>query len=129
MTFSADIARFAEKAGESLDRTVRMVTLELFSAVIKSTPVDEGRARGNWQTTTGSPASGELDIRSEAATLAELKANVGGAGKVTYLANNLPYIYRLEMGWSTKKAPKGMVRGNFQRIESMISKAARENRV
>ena len=129
MTFSADIARFAEKAGESLDRTVRMVTLELFSAVIKSTPVDEGRARGNWQTTTGSPASGELDIRSEAATLAELKANVGGAGKVTYLANNLPYIYRLEMGWSTKKAPKGMVRKNFTRIESMISKAARENRV
>lgn len=129
MTFSADIAAFAQKAGESLDRTVRMVTLELFSAVIKSTPVDEGRARGNWQTTTGSPSSSVLDIRSESATIAELQANAGGAGKVTYLANNLPYIYRLEMGWSTQSPPHAMVRGNFQRIESMISKAARENRV
>lgn len=129
MTFSADIAAFAQKYGESLDKTVRNITTELFSQVIHDTPVDEGRARGNWQTTTGSPASGVLDIRSESATLAELKANVGGAGKVTYLANNLPYIYRLEMGWSTEKAPKGMVRVNFQRIESMISKATRENRV
>ena len=91
MSFQADIAKFAEKAGESLDKTVRMVTVELFSSVIKSTPVEEGRLRGNWQTTSDAAASGEVGLRSEAETISELKDNCGGAGSVTYMTNNLPY--------------------------------------
>jgi len=129
VSFSADIAAFANKAGESLDKTVRMVTLELFGSVIRSTPVDTGRARGNWQTTTSSPASGELDNRSESSALSELQQNAGGVGTVTYMANNLPYIKRLEEGWSTQSPPHAMVRANFTRIESIVANAARRNKV
>lgn len=128
MSFSADIAAFAQKAGESLDKTVRMVTLELFGSVIRGTPVDTGRARGNWQTTVQSPASDEVD-RPQSAAIAELSANAGGVGSVTYLANNLPYIYRLEMGWSNQSPPHAMVRGNFTRIQSMINAAVTQNKV
>lgn len=127
MTFSADITKFAEKAELSLDKTVRMVTVELFSSVIKGTPIDEGRARGNWQTTTQSPATGEVE-RNESAAQAELTQRVGGAGSVTYLTNNLPYIERLENGWS-KQAPAGMVRVNFTRVETLISNIAKQNKV
>jgi len=129
VSFSGDIAAFANKAGESLDKTVRMVTLELFGSVIRSTPVDTGRARGNWQTTTSSPASGELDNRSESSALSELQQNAGGVGTVTYMANNLPYIKRLEEGWSTQSPPHAMVRANFTRIESIVANAARQNKV
>ena len=129
MSFSGDIAAFANKAGESLDKTVRMVTLELFGSVIRATPVDTGRARGNWQTTTGSAASGELDNRSESSALSELQHNAGGLGTVTYLSNNLPYIKRLEEGWSTQSPPYAMVRANFTRIESIVANAARRNKV
>jgi len=128
MSFSADLAAFAAKSGESLDKTVRMVTLELFGSVIRGTPVDTGRARGNWQTTVQSPASDEVD-RPQSAAIAELSANAGGVGSVTYLANNLPYIYRLEMGWSTQSPPHAMVRGNFQRVQAIVANAARENKV
>jgi len=129
VSFSGDIAAFADKAGESLDNTVRMVTLELFGSVIRSTPVDTGRARGNWQTTVGSPAGGELGIRSESAAIAELEQNCGKVGEVTYMANNLPYIKRLEEGWSTQSPPHAMVRANFTRIESIVANAARQNKV
>jgi hypothetical protein len=44
VTFSADISAFAKRAGESLDNTVRGVTIELFAGVIRTTPVDTGRA-------------------------------------------------------------------------------------
>ena len=127
MSFSADIAAFAEKAGQSLDWTVRSVTLELFTSVIEDTPVDTGRARGNWQTSVGSPETGEVD-RSEQSAMGELYSKAGGYGKITYMANNLPYIGRLEYGWS-KQAPAGMVRKNFTRVEAIVAAAARKHKV
>lgn len=129
MSFSADIAAFANKAGESLDKTVRNVTIELGTAVMKDTPIDEGRAKGNWQTTVGSPATGIIDRIGEDGAIAELVQNAGGAGSVTYIANNLPYIYRLELGWSKQRPPYAMVRKNFTRIESMINSAVQKNKV
>ena len=129
MSFSADIAAFAQRAGESLDKTVRNVTIELGTAVMKDTPIDEGRAKGNWQTTVGAPATGIIDRVGHDAAIAELVQNAGGAGSVTYIANNLPYIYRLELGWSKQRAPYAMVRKNFTRIESMINSAVQKNKV
>lgn len=129
MSFSADIAAFANKSGESLDKTVRMVTIELGTAVMKDTPIDEGRAKGNWQTTVGSPAAGIIDRIGDSGAIAELTQNAGGAGSVTYIANNLPYIYRLELGRSKQRAPYAMVRKNFTRIESMINSAVQKNKV
>lgn len=129
MSFSGDIAAFAAKAGESLEQSHRWIILELFGIIIKNTPVDEGRAKGNWQTTVGSPAGGELGIRSESAAIAELEQNCGKVGTVTYMANNLPYIKRLEEGWSTQSPPYAMVRKNFTRIESIVANAARKNKV
>jgi len=130
VSFSGDIAAFAAKSGESLEQAHRWIILELFGIIIKNTPVDEGRAKGNWQTTVGSPAGGELGIRSESAAIAELEQNCGKVGEVTYLSNNLPYIYRLELGWSKKQSPPyAMVRKNFTRIESIVANAARQNKV
>ena len=52
-----------------------------------------------------------------------------GAGKVIYLTNNLPYIYRLEfLGWS-QQSPDGMARKNVARIQSIVRKAVAENKV
>lgn len=129
MSFSADIAAFAQKAGTSLDETVRAVTVELFTGIIVTTPIDTGRARGNWQTTTQTPASGEVDRLGVMESMAEVAAKAGGAGSITYLTNNLPYIIPLEEGHSDQAAPGAMVRGNFERVTSIVENAARRNRV
>ena len=131
MSFASDVAKYAKLAGASVDDTRRAIVLELFGSVIKDTPVDTGRARGNWQTSMDSPATGETDRKGEGVALAEVGQQTAsfGAGKVIYLTNNLPYIYRLEfLGWS-QQSPDGMARKNVARIQSIVRKAVAENKV
>lgn len=131
MSFSKDIASFTRKAASAHDKITRVATLELFSGIIRATPVDTGRARGNWQASVGSPVSGELDREDKAGSAAIADAEQStppGAGQVTYLANNLPYIEALEMGSSTQ-APEGMVRKNVDRVQKMVDIAISKNRV
>jgi hypothetical protein len=98
---------------QRIDRKVRAVTIGVFSSVIKMTPVDTGRAKGNWQCTIGTPASGENQLAdSEGAMIATVPNE---AGSKVYLTNNLPYIQRLEYGHSTQ-APSGMVRTSIDRF-------------
>lgn len=92
----------------------RRAGLEILSRVVLSTPVDTGRAMGNWQTDIDSIPAGEIDrldpsgqqtIQAGAATI---KASHNFP--VIHLANNLPYIGVLNYGrpegkqWS-RKAP------------------------
>ena len=130
MSFAKDFERFAKLTNASLDETGRAITLELFGSVIKDTPVDTGRARGNWQTSLGSPKDSEINRNGSGPALAEVASESAKfcMGKVIYLANNLPYIYRLEFGWSQQQ-PGGMVRRNAARIQSMVRKAVAENKV
>jgi hypothetical protein len=131
MSFSDDIRRFTTKTVEAHDKITRTATLELFSGVIKATPVDTGRARGNWQTAVGSPAQAETDRvdKSGGEAIAEVESKTPqGAGQVTYLSNNLPYIDELENG-SSKQAPEGMVRKNMDRVQRMVETAIRKNKV
>ena len=131
VSFAQQVALFAEKTGASLDETGRAITLELFGSVIKDTPVDTGRARGSWQTSIGAPKDSEINRDGSGPALAEVASESAkfGMGKVIYLANGLPYIYRLEfLGWS-KQAPAGMARRNVARIQSIVRKAVAENKV
>jgi hypothetical protein len=130
MSFASDVAAFAKKAGKSVDETWRAIVLELFGSVIKDTPVDTGRARGNWQTTIGIPASGVVDRLGEGEAVKEVSATAAdfSGGKVIYLANNLVYIKSLEEG-ASDQAPAGMVRKNVARIQQIVKRAASDNKV
>lgn len=82
-----------------------------------------GRARGNWQITLGTPAVGEIDrVDPEGTETTDEVEEVVAASNpdgVMYLTNNLPYIERLENGWSSQ-APAGMVRKNIARIDQIL---------
>lgn len=134
---------------KALKDTVRVVAIECFGGVIMGTPVGNpslwqspappgytgGTARANWQLTNGAPAQGEVNAAdsgnaTRSAVISELP-RLQFTGKYT-LANNLPYIERLEDGWSTQ-APQGMVKLSVARVEPMIPRiyqaALRRNRV
>lgn len=141
MPFAQQVALFAEKTGASMDETGRAIALELFSSVVKSTPVDTGRARGNWQASIGSAIETQ-SFRDEAGAIAQINSQVAqfGMGSVIFLSNNLPYAAVLEFGLygtgsgATSKttrdgysvqAPYGMVRVNVKRIKGRIGRIAR----
>lgn len=108
-----------------IDTQIRKSTIELFGSVIKMTPVDTGRARGNWQCTIGSPATSEIERldKTGSSAISEVVSTVK-SGTVVWLGNNVPYISRLEYDSWSKQAPAGMVRVSLARFGAMFSEAA-----
>lgn len=131
MSFSSDIEKIAKKLNQSIESTVRATALELFGSIIVGTPVLTGRAKGNWQTSINEPITSIVDRTGETESIAELKDVAGGsiAGKILWLSNNLPYIRRLEFDGHSSQAPAGMVRINVSRIKSIVSNAAKDNKL
>lgn len=131
MSFSSDIEKIAKKLNQSIESTVRATALELFGSIIVGTPVLTGRAKGNWQTSINEPITSIVDRTGETESIAELKNVAGGsiAGKILWLSNNLPYIRRLEFDGHSSQAPAGMVRINVSRIKSIVSNAAKDNKL
>ncbi|WP_138725683.1 HK97 gp10 family phage protein [Pseudomonas lactis] len=131
MGFSDQIRAFGITTSQAHDKVVRETTIALFTSVITETPVDEGAAKGSWQTTVAAPAEGQssrVDPSGRMA-IAEAMANTpAGAGQVTFLTSNLAYIERLENGWSMQ-APNGMVKRNVTRFQRMVDESAARNRV
>ncbi|MGI0119689.1 hypothetical protein [Zooshikella sp. RANM57] len=125
MSFSSDLNLFANSSIGAVERITNAIKLELFSGVILDTPVDTGRARGNWQTSTGYPATSTVERLGANASLNEMRNNLGGLDSATYLVNNLPYAVALEFGHSGQ-APSGMVRKNFARINQIIQRAVNQ---
>lgn len=112
--YGADIRRFFARASrEEASKATRAVSLRVLSGVVQRTPVDTGRARGNWQVSLGQAVNGTtVDVEDQAggATIAKGAATIGQQKgfQPVVLENNLPYINKLEDG-SSKQAPNGMV--------------------
>jgi hypothetical protein len=125
MSFASDIAKFAQKTGQKIDRAIVSVCYRISEAIVMGTPVDTGRARGNWIPTVNNPSGSTLTIDDKAGTMALAKigaVTINAPGSVYYLVNNLPYINRLEYGWS-QQSPQGMVRINVQNFQAALRKA------
>lgn len=131
-SFALDIAKFAEDAKGAIDDTMRAIIIEIGGSVIRMSPVDTGRFRGNWQFSIGAASTGELDRldKNGSAATAEL---VNGAiqfkaGETAYIVNNLPYAIPLEYGHSDQ-APGGIVRITLERFQRIVLDAVRNNQV
>lgn len=131
MSFKGDMDAATRRIIEAHNKITRAATIDLFSGTIKDTPVDTGRARGNWVTSVDNPAQGEIDRDDKAgsAAIAEVVAKTPeGAGQETFLSNSLPYIEKLEYGHS-QQAPSGMVRRNLARVQRIVQQAIAKFRV
>jgi hypothetical protein len=116
MSFSDDVRRFSAKAADAHDKITRLATLELFRGVILAS--------------VGAPAASpeRLDPSGNSAVSEVIEKTPEGAGQVTYLSNDLPYIMALEEG-SSKQAPEGMIRRNMDRVSRMVDAAIARSKV
>ncbi|MCP4336474.1 MAG: hypothetical protein GY679_01325 [Mycoplasma sp.] len=111
----------------SIDMAVKKITIDLFSSIIKKTPVDLGTAKNNWQASIGSPKTSIIEGTDKTGgptiqkmTKEVLKANFLNDDTV-YLSNNLPYIEVLEDGSSTW-APEGMIKTSIAEFDGLVKK-------
>ena len=117
--WSIDLGKYATDTVEKTNQVCRKVALSVFRRVVMRTPVDTGRARGNWIPTVGSPSSEVNDTQDKGGVMAMGRAasQTGrwdpSKGQSIFLTNNLPYIEVLEKGRVGNKgslqAPQGMV--------------------
>lgn len=139
-SFSIDVRAFVEKTKKNNETVMRQVSLKLFSAIIKASPVDTGRFRMNWQAASGgNTAVGvKTGVDPSGSKAIDQMASVVSRDPSWYeftLANNLPYAPVIEyggypgdgpntVGGFSKQAPQGVVRVNVLRFQQLIDEEA-----
>ena len=130
--FGDKIKRVAINVPKNADEIVRKVALAADQTIVMATPVDTGRARANWQAGIGAAPAGTVEysgggsgaagyaIGSAQNVVTTYKGQPGGI----WLVNNLPYIQRLNEGWSAQ-APAKFVE---QAIDTAVT-AIRDSKV
>lgn len=126
-TFTMQLDAAIAQKTELVSVVCRKTALEAFARIIMKTPVKTGMARNNWFCEIGRPSeqtSASAD-QSGAGSLARVNSVVGTWNPITggiHLTNNLPYINRLEHGWS-KQAPAGMVATTLSEFGSIVKES------
>ena len=134
--FALQVSEFAKLAERNANLIVRKVAIDIFARVVMRTPVDSGRARGNWQINVGAAPSGAIartDKQEKGSPPGPALASAALAAVATfeagpdiYIVNNLPYINRLEYEGYSTQAPAGMVRVTVAEYQGLIAKAVEE---
>lgn len=120
MSFEKSLS-IADDIQDEINKETRIVGLTLLRLVVKATPVDTGRARGNWFVSVGTPFRGISEDRKASSAITEGNNVIGSAVNISYptitLSNNLPYIERLNDGHS-QQAPAKFVELAIQRVQN-----------
>lgn len=117
-SFTLKMDEFAHRVGLSPGLVVKRVALDLFSRIVRKTPVDTGRARASWNISAGAPDLSIPEGQTFSAknpTQALSNVNVE-SGQTIYITSNLSYIVPLEEGHS-QQAPAGMVAVSIEEIK------------
>ena len=132
--FERALGVLVQRAGGELSRVIRKVSFDLMRDIMRSTPVDTGRARAAWSvlfdavgisapSIGGTPAGVAQGKREGVATvnlptMAQIPTGLTGPKPqdlpFVQVVNNVKYIIPLEFGWS-RQARLGMVRKEIRR--------------
>ena len=152
-TALTDILEDSKKRSlKTVNKIYRAAGIRIFSDVIHDTPVDEGRLRGNWFLTTGTPSKQKKKNAKDRGTrYIAAKFPEEALGKRIFLTNNLPYAAVVEfgrypnpakrgsynkrtkkytvntVGGFSRQAPVGMMRKNAKNFGRFVRLLARKN--
>lgn len=122
-SFDLAVSQWSGQVSANVGLVRRRVAFEVLQSLVRMTPVDTGRARGNWQVTLGETPRGGIEgmdrdgSRTIARGLAEIERTE--PGQSIWIHNNLPYIGALERGHSGQ-ALHGMLRVTLNNVEGMF---------
>lgn len=138
MGYSDDIAAAKLQIENVTNETIIDVTLRIHATLVSNppagTPIDFGWASASWFINVGAPTSGnggQLNVDNPSAVTAR-EAQQGASvarfvtgydytsGQTVHVGNNVPYINRLNNGWSNQ-APAGFVGDAVQEAVTTIN--------
>lgn len=123
LQFNKEIDDFAKTIPNEVTTLQKKIVLEALKRVVLKTPVDTGRARGNWQVAIGRPAGTKLQTTDKSGSETINKGLAALAGlpdyDVVFIDNNLEYIEFLEAG-SSQQAPVGMLAITVEELRQMF---------
>lgn len=111
--FKRKLRAIANTVESNATRLPARTALTFVSVVAKATPIDTGKAQGNWQVGIGAPMQRQVHDPSRfgadaAIRIATNKLQNYKGGKIIHVTNNLPYIGALDRGHS-QQAPAGFI--------------------
>jgi hypothetical protein len=112
-----------------LGQIVRATVLKLFRKIVFNSPVDTGTYRASHGIRNGDPgddkaANVEYPAGTKNGSSAPATSRARswfwepGMGPI-YIFNNLPYAERIELGWSSQKAPDGVYAKSMSEFDSI----------
>lgn len=134
-SFYLDLRKFSDLTETQHVQLLKKVALELLTRIVEKTPVDTGRARGNWQVAVNTGAgsadisridkSGEAEASLSQGTSVSIDAGYSALADLKpfstiVIFNNVEYIVALEHGHSQRQAPQGMVALSIAEVESQF---------
>lgn len=112
--FDLGLASIADELEADYNMLIRRFTFGVYSRVVRKSPVDTGRFRGNWIVSIGKPLATTFDQFNKNASVfvnnnpATIESFDLQRNSELIIQNNLPYAEKLEQG-SSKQAPNGML--------------------
>lgn len=111
--------------------TFRLSVNEAFISAVSKTPVDQGIARNSWFCNLGNSNGGQVAREGDSSGQGSINAIYDATSKTrlgdsVLLYNNLPYIERLEDGYSDQ-APSGMVKLTVAAWPQIVARNSRGN--
>ena len=137
--WTMDLNEYAKKKEVEIRNVRKAYAFGLYSSIVKKTPVDTGRARGNWNITVGvDDYTQSENVTPKFHSSNEVPDPKGD--ETIYISNNLPYITKLEYGGYpnppkggsgktvngySRQAPEGMVGVTLANNENIFNSAVR----
>ena len=137
--WTMDLNGYAKKKNVEIKKIRKNYAFALYSSIVKKTPVDTGRARGNWNITVGHDSFVQDDDRQPKFKSPDQVPDPKG-DETIYISNNVDYITKLEYGGYpnppkggsgktvngySRQAPEGMVGVTLANNENIFNAAVR----
>lgn len=124
MAYAKSLSIFDDISVE-VNKEARALGINLLNGLVMLTPVDTGRAKGNWFVGLNKSVRATEEDRRQSTALSDGLNVIGGAKAMKYpeivLSNNLPYIESLNNGTSDQ-APKKFIETEINRVVNARNK-------
>ena len=125
MTVKQDLDRaYKKKVVELTEKVVRKTAFDIDADIVLQTPVDTGRAESNWLPSLNTPRTDTVEA-GQKPDITPI-TNAYRLNDTIFITNNLPYIERLNNGWSGQQPTPSWVEGTVKKYKARMKQAIAE---